>query len=121
MVTQTLVVPDIAFGDRVLAALDKAGFPVTVCLWLLRSDDEWKLVISSPNYKHPGVDREIFDAMEGQLAPLDPIIRVESNRRPWIQALRKMFGKAGNVRGMRLGLQTIGDTYIRDAYLYRVK
>jgi hypothetical protein len=105
----------------VLGALDKAGFPVTVCLWNLRTDDEWELVIASPRFKHRGVYREIFDAMEGQLAPLDPPIRVESNRRPWIQALRKMFGKAASIRGMRLGLQTIGDTYIRDAYVYRIK
>ncbi len=39
---------------------------------------------------------------------------------PFIKGLRKMFGKAKSVEGMRLGLQTIGGRFIEDAYVYRI-
>ena len=38
---------------------------------------------------------------------------------PFIRDLRRQFGKAKNVEGMRLR-QTIGDWFIEDAYVYRI-
>jgi hypothetical protein len=40
---------------------------------------------------------------------------------PFIRELRKMFGKAKDVTGMRLGGQTIGNRFIDNAYVYRVQ
>jgi len=38
-----------------------------------------------------------------------------------IKALRKMFGKARSVEGMRLGGQSIGGVWVDDAYVYRIR
>ena len=40
---------------------------------------------------------------------------------PFIRSLRKIFGKAKNTEGMRLGLQTIGNRFIPDAIVYRIQ
>jgi hypothetical protein len=40
---------------------------------------------------------------------------------PFIRALRRIFGKAKSVEGMRLGLQTIGDRFVEDGIVYRIK
>ena len=40
---------------------------------------------------------------------------------PFIRVLRKIFGKTRSVEGMRLGGQMIGDRFIEDAYVYRVR
>ena len=37
-----------------------------------------------------------------------------------IKALRRIFAKAKNVEGMRLGGQMIGDRFVEDAYVYRI-
>ena len=39
---------------------------------------------------------------------------------PFIRDLRRRFGKSKNVAGMRLGLQTIGNWFVEDAYVYRI-
>ena len=39
---------------------------------------------------------------------------------PFIRGLRKLLGKAKNTEGMRLGLQTIGDRFVEDAYVFRI-
>jgi hypothetical protein len=39
---------------------------------------------------------------------------------PFIRDLRRIFGKAASVEGMRLGGQTIGGRGLDDAYVYRI-
>jgi hypothetical protein len=39
---------------------------------------------------------------------------------PFVRQLRRRFGKAKSVEGMRLGGQLFGDRYIEDAYVYRI-
>jgi hypothetical protein len=40
---------------------------------------------------------------------------------PFVRELRKIFGKAKNVEGMRLGGQTIGNRFVDAAYVYRIQ
>jgi hypothetical protein len=40
---------------------------------------------------------------------------------PFIRELRRLFGKAKEVAGMRLGGQTIGERFVSDAYVYKIK
>jgi hypothetical protein len=40
---------------------------------------------------------------------------------PFIRALRRMFAKAKSVEGMRLGGQLIGDRFVGDALVYRIR
>jgi hypothetical protein len=40
---------------------------------------------------------------------------------PFIQALRRIFSKTASVQGMRLGGQLIGDRFVEDAIVYRIR
>lgn len=40
---------------------------------------------------------------------------------PFIKELRRMFSKAKNVEGMRLGLQLIGGRFVEDAYVCQIR
>ena len=49
-----------------------------------------------------------------------PAMFVMKTTDPFVRALRKVFGKAASVEGMRLGGQTWGDRVIDDAYAYKI-
>jgi hypothetical protein len=125
MVEAPLVVPDVEFGKRILRALDEAGFPLTVAMWL-KQDDDWTLVIATPLYERIGV-KEAYRRLLAALSTEGPIVlaalpvRLEGHRSPFIKALRKTFGKTASVEGMRLGGHTIGGTWVGDGYVYRIK
>jgi hypothetical protein len=125
MVEAPLVVPDIEFGRRVLAALDAAEFPLSVALWL-KEDPDWTLVVATPLYEGVG-PKEAYRHLLAALSADRPIslgelpLRLEGHRSPLIRALRKTFGKTASVEGMRLGGHRVGDTWIDDAYVYRIK
>jgi hypothetical protein len=126
MVTTTLVGPDFALGREILRGLDAEGFPMTAALWLLQKErGDWKLVIATPLRDKLGAmgayDRLNSVLFKEGLNPIDIPIRLEGSRHPLIKALRKIFGKAASVEGMRLGLQSIGGVWIDDAYVYRIK
>jgi hypothetical protein len=128
MVKTILVGPDLALGDDILVALDAARFPVTVALWLLQKDrsEDWKLVLATPLYDKLGA-KDAYLRLREALSAESPVtlgdfpIRLESNKRPLIKELRKLFARAASVKGMRLGLHSIGGVWIDDAYIYRVK
>ena len=125
MATTLLVGPDVDLGAGILRALDAAKFPVTVALWLLKEDEgEWTLVLGTPLYdKDPD---EAYGRLGSALRPegyylgLLPI-RIEGHRHPLIAGLRKTFGNAASVEGMRLGKHSIRGVWIDDAYVYRIK
>jgi hypothetical protein len=122
MAKTALVSPDIELGKKTLHALDDAHFPVTVALWLREAeDDPWTLVLATPRYGKKDAYLEAVLALRGKVSTFDVKFRLESNRRPFVKALRKIFGDAASVEGMRLGLQSIGGTWIDDAYVYRIK
>jgi hypothetical protein len=128
MVKTILVGPDLAVGEAILRALDAEKFPVTVAVWLLQKErsDDWVLVISSPLYDQLGARETYLRLMKSislkhSVSLSEVPIRLESNRRPLIKALRKLFGKTASVEGMRFGLQSIGGVWIDDGYVYRIK
>jgi hypothetical protein len=126
MVKTTLVGPDLALGRETLRVLDAAEFPITAALWLLQKErGDWNLVIATPlRDKLGGIEAygRLHSVLSKQdLSFIEIPIRLESSRHPLIKALRKIFGKAASVEGMRLGLQSIGGVWIDDAYVYRIK
>jgi hypothetical protein len=42
-------------------------------------------------------------------------------KNPLVCGLRRIFGKAASLEGMRLGGQTIGGVWVDDAYVYRIQ
>jgi hypothetical protein len=50
-----------------------------------------------------------------------PPVALLPMKRPFIQALRDLFGSAQETYGMRLGNQSFGDEYVEDAFVYRIR
>jgi hypothetical protein len=121
----TLVNLDVTAGLKVLDALDAAQIKVAVALWMSSSDyDDWRLVLSSPSLDQTHLLKayqKVAEALHGRDVHMRPPILILPTKDPLIRELRKMFGKAADVSGMRLGGQTIGNRFISDAYVYRVR
>lgn len=122
MVKTTLVGPDVELGERVLSALDAANFPVTVALWLRETEeDDWELVVSTPRYGDADAYLQLVLALRDQVRMVDLKVRLESNRRPLIKSLRLKRKSGLQLEGRRLGWQKLGDGWVQDAYVYRIK
>jgi len=127
MVKTSLVSSDLEFGKHTLAALDAAHFPVTVAFWQYNEDDgDWTLVLGTPLYEKLGA-KEAYLRRNKALSTEKPValselpLRLEGNRSPLIKGLRKLFGKAAGVEGMRLGGHSVGNVWVDDAYIYRIR
>ncbi len=126
MAKETLVGLDIDLGAKAIRALDAAGYPVTVAVWLLTEEwGEWRLLIATPLYDKLGLKEaylQLVTALSSTASELVhevPII-VKGNRNGFVRHLRNTFGATAAVTGMRLGGQTIGDVWVEDAYVYRI-
>ena len=120
-----LVNLDVSAGTRVLSALDDANLKVPVALWLLSSEHEsWRLVFASPDFDQNS-RLKAYEQIAGAIQKLDPYVfpltYVMPMKDPFVRELRRLFGKAKHVEGMRLGGRTIAGKYIEDSYVYRVR
>jgi hypothetical protein len=113
-------------GSRILQLLDEAGLQVKVALWAFLGEyEEWRLVLSSSKFDD-GSLRDAYGllhkALDAAGFPLEqtPTVVILRTSDPFVRSLRKIFGKAKGVEGMRLGGQTIGNRYLDDAYAYRI-
>ena len=123
MVKAALVNADIERGAEVLKILDDAQLQMKVAVWLFSPDHEnWFLVLAS---RQLDGSRDAYGAVNDALRKAGfaierkPSIMILRMDNPFIKDLRRQFGKAKNVEGMRLR-QTIGDWFIEDAYVYRI-
>jgi hypothetical protein len=121
-----LVNIDVQRGSEILDALDRAKLKVRVVLWaLLPEYEDWRLVLASPQFDSVGL-REAYGMVHDSLDPAGftpektPSILILPMNDPSIKDLRRTFGKAKSVDGMRLGGQLFGDRFVRDAYVYRI-
>jgi hypothetical protein len=121
----TLVNLDVSAGLKILDALDAAQIKIAVALWMVSSDyDDWRLVLSSPSLDQTHLLKayqKVAEALHGRDAHMRPPILILPTKDPFIRELRRIFGKTSDVMGMRLGGQTIGNRFISDAYVYRIK
>ncbi|MEO6802625.1 MAG: hypothetical protein ABI197_05185 [Granulicella sp.] len=121
----TLVNPDVNAGLEALAALDAAQIRPLVALLMVSAEyDDWRLVLSSPalDQTHPlrAYEKVAATLRDHFIYTLPPIL-ILPTKDLFIQGLRKIFAKAKDVNGMRLGGQTIGNRFISNAYVYRVQ
>jgi len=122
----TLVDIDLKRGERVVAALERGDLPLTVALWVHFPEyEDWRFVVASrkldavnPGDAYLRVNQALDRA--GLTVRDSPPILIMKTTDPFVRALRKVFGKAASVVGMRLGGQTWGDRYIDDAYAYKI-
>jgi hypothetical protein len=122
-----LVSTDLERGAETLRKLDEAGLIVNVALWAyLPEYEDWRLILAARSLDTLKV-REAYRAVNDSLdaGGLDveriPPLRILSTTDPFVKALRSTFAKARSVEGMRLGGQMIGDRFLEDAYVYRIR
>jgi len=121
-----LVSVDIPMGAEILRALDEAGLNVKVAAWMVLPEyEDWRLILGSSTFDKAGTlktFRLIREALDAAEIPIErrPIIVPLRMTDPTIRELRRIFGKAKSVEGMRLGGQMIGGRFIEDGYAYRI-
>jgi len=121
----TLVSPDIAAVNEALSDLDAARIKqITALLVIFPEYGDWRLLISSPSLDQAHqlkAYEKVVEVLGGRFVYKLPPILILPTKDPFIRELRKIFGKAKDVNGMRLGGQTIGNRFVDNAYVYRIQ
>ena len=125
--TTALTTWDIDFGRQLWQALrqDKI-FPALGVLWLLDSEDGWRLLVATPRVDEVG-RRKAYEELGSRTRGVVPgagqslLVELISPKTPLYQGLRSVFGKTASVEGARLGNTQVGGMFIDDAYLYEVR
>jgi hypothetical protein len=126
MANAALVDIDLKKAEKVVSALGKGGIPVAAALWVHFPEyEDWRLVLASKSLDslnlsdaYLRVNRTLDQA--GLTVWNTPSIFIMKTTDPFVRALRKVFGKAASVEGMRLGGQTWGDRFVDDAYALKI-
>lgn len=123
-----LVEKDVEEGKRLIEALDNAGFQVRAVLWFyLAESDEWRFVVASPLVERKG-PKEAYAFVQAVLAQLLPPsgisleeISVVSPEYDLIRILKVAIQTGPGISGIRFTRNTINNTFIEDAYIYRMQ
>jgi hypothetical protein len=122
-----LVAPDFSAGLELVHALDKSALSISVALWLYSPEHEdWRFALASRRLdavKPSAAYGLVHDAFAAAGIPLErtPSLMILKMSDPFVRDLRGIFSKTKNVEGMRLGGQLIGDWFIQDALVYRIR
>jgi hypothetical protein len=116
-----LVSFDIEKGQRVVDALDRAGYPPEVAmLAVLPQYENARLVLSARNIN--GLEELIGRLRgEGVLGGERPAIFWRSTDDPFIKELREKYAGHEDILGHHLGSQYFGKQYVDEAYVYRIR
>ena len=122
-----MVAADFTIGSQLVEALDRSGLLISVALWLyLQEYEDWRFVLASrrldaaePSEAY-GLVHDALAAAGISLEKTPPLLIFKMSE-PFIKALRRIFAKAESVEGMRLGNRLIGDRFITDALVYRIR
>jgi hypothetical protein len=122
-----LVSLDFERGREVVEALDRTTLKLAVALWaVLPEYGDWRLVLAAREFdstKLRDAYRLIHDSLAaaGVAAEHTLPLMILPMTDPFIKKLRQIFGKTKSCEGMRLGGQMIGNRFIEDAYVYRIR
>jgi hypothetical protein len=122
-----LVATDFAVGSRIVEILDSTGLQLNMAMWLRTPEyEDWRFALSSrdlDSVEPSAAYGRVHDALDenGLLLETTPPLLIFKTTDPFVRALRRIFGKSKNVEGMRLGGQTLGDRFVEDAVVYRIR
>ena len=118
---------DIDFGRQLWQGLrNNKIFPVQGALWLLESENGWRLLVATPRVDEVGPKKayeELGSITRGVVPGANQALKVEliSPQLPLYKALRGIFGNTASVEGTRLGNTQVEGMYIDEAYLYEIR
>lgn len=124
MATGALVNNDIDVGRRIVAALTRAGIPVTVYLWaFIPQLDEWQFIIASPlvDIKGPlGAYADVNKALQREGVFEDIPLRRIFLKSPSDSVLKSLEKQSRAVpqEAFRVVNESIGGNFVEGAYLY---
>jgi hypothetical protein len=121
-----LVDIDLKKGEKIVSALEENGLSLAVALWVHFPEyEDWRFVVASraldslsQGDAYLRVNRILDHA--GVTVRESPSIVIMKTTDPFVRSLRKVFGKASSVAGMRLGGQTWGGRFVDDAYALKI-
>lgn len=128
----TLVEKDFKDGEILIKELDKAHINVHSALWLYNSEsDSWRLIIaskiadfSSPKKAYSHISKVLKDMKNSGVSvgfSLENITVISPNH-PLIMILSQAIHTGPNdINGIRFSRNRIGNSYIEDAFIYRVQ
>jgi hypothetical protein len=128
----TLVERDFSDGEILIKELDSTNVNVHSALWLYDSEaDNWRLIIASKNADFTSPKKaylQIYNALKSLESKGEKVgfslenISVVSPNHPLINILNKTI-KTGpsDISGLRFSRNRIGNSYIEDAYIYRIQ
>jgi hypothetical protein len=121
-----LVSVDLERGREVIEALEHTNVKVSVAIWAyLPEYDDWRLIVSARQFDELGT-RSAYQLLDRSLSAAGlelgetPPVMIMPMSDVFIRELRRIFGNAKSVEGMRLGGQMIGDRFVEDAFAYRI-
>jgi hypothetical protein len=121
-----LVTVDLRTSEKIVRALERKGYRIAVAMWAHFPEyDDWRFVIASKDIDSLSLSDAYLMVNKAltesglSVRETPPIVIIKTTS-PFIRALRKVFGKAEDVAGMRLGGQVWGDRFLEDAYAYKI-
>lgn len=115
-------------GERLLRRLDESGLQVRAALWLYVPDiHRWRFVVATPYVRLDG-PRKVYRKLQAiikKLTALRGVIEFETvvavdPSEGMIQVLHSAVHTGPGIHGIRFSRNTIGGTFIEDAYIYRL-
>lgn len=127
MVKTSLVEHDIHEGRKLIQSLDLAGLRINAALWLfIPESSEWRLTIATPLVDEKGplyTYRQVLRALNSISPPLSISIQNIAAISPndsLVQQLKGAVRTGRSLEGIRFTRNFLKNSYIEDAYLYRV-
>jgi hypothetical protein len=122
-----LVGVDFAAGLEIVQALDHAALSISVAMWVYLSDyEDWRFLLASRRLDAAkgssayGLVRRAL-AASGITFERTPTLLILEMYDPFIRALRRTFARSKSVEGLRLGNQLIGDRFVEEGLVYRIR
>jgi hypothetical protein len=122
-----LVATDFSIGEKMLVALDAAGLSVSVAAWIYATEyEDWRFYLAGRSLElttERRPYRKVHEALEAAGISYDetPPLVIMSMKDPLIRDLRRKYAKSKYAEGARLGPHPIGDTFVEDGLVLRIK
>lgn len=126
MDTTALVEDEIAAGERLIDALDAAGFDVRAAFWMrLPESGDWRLFVASPTVErhgHLAAYQELVRIARESRIPTGVLHRVSLvfTSDPTVTLLRSAVSTGPGISRIIFRGNAINGVYIEDALLYRI-